>query len=266
MTELTSAQRLTLQAKILCTLCWKLAQCGAETRLIMQSAQIMSKALGIVPTALELGFDRTGVHVKLSSRGHSVHEYRAIAHFGINLYAVSALYRLCLKAERGECGSLSAIYQAIEHVPLKTYPQPMIIALAALAAAGFTLLNGGTLSAAGCAATGGLGLMLCRLMMLKRRFFEIFAVMCAALVGSLGAGLCGQLFRLAPEQISLGLMATSLLLVPGFPLMNGFLDIFKGYLATGIIRLCYGLTIIFGAAIGLLGGIELLALLQEVTC
>lgn len=244
-----------LQAKILCTLCWKLAQCGAETRLIMQCGQIMSKALGVPEDNLELGFDRTGVHIKVSTDGQSVHEYRAISHFGINMFAVSALYQLCLQVEEGHGGSLDAIYQRIKDIKLKTYPLPLITLAAAGAAACFTLLNGGTAAAALCATIGGLSLMLCRLLMLKRRYFENFAVMCAAFVGGLLAALCAHLLTLSHTQLSLSLMATSLLLVPGFPLMNGFLDIFKGYLATGIIRLCYGLTIIFAASIGLMGAI-----------
>ncbi len=250
------AALLGLKAKILCLLGWKLAQCGAETRLIMQSVQIMVKALQLKAEDCEFGFDRTGVHVKLSHAGHSAHEYRAISHFGINMSAVSAIYRLCLAAEKSQDGvDAKAIYQQIKDIKLKTYPVFLTASTAAAAAACFTALNGGTANAALAACAGGLLLMVTRLQLLKRRYFEIFAVMCAAFTGCLGAAATACLLGLPAEQINLAMMAASLLLVPGFPFMNGFLDIFKGYLATGITRLTYALTIIFGAAIGIMGAI-----------
>ena len=52
-------------------------------------------------------------------------------------------------------------------------------------------------------------------------------------------------------------MATTLLLVPGFPFMNGFLDVFKGYMDVGISRLINASVLIMAAAIGLIGTVYL---------
>ena len=126
-------------------------------------------------------------------------------------------------------------------------------AAAALAAAAFAYLNGGDLGVCLSAIMGGLVLMFCRFLFIKRGFFESFTFMLSACIGSFVSSLTAHyIFACTPEHVTLAATATTLLLVPGFPLLNGFLDIFKGYVPIGLIRLVIATVLVISAALGLL--------------
>ena len=94
--------------------------------------------------------------------------------------------------------------------------------------------------------------MYARFSFIKKGFFESFTFMLAAFIGSLTAALCAQyIFNLEHSQVILAASATTLLLVPGFPLINGFLDIFKGYVPIGMTRLSIAMVLVISASIGL---------------
>lgn len=70
--------------------------------------------------------------------------------------------------------------------------------------------------------------------------------------------MCTYVLNASADETRLAIMATTLLLVPGFPYMNGFLDIFKGYLEIGVMRLIYSIILTACAASGLLGALYLM--------
>ena len=47
-------------------------------------------------------------------------------------------------------------------------------------------------------------------------------------------------------------MVSLLLLVPGFPFINGVLDLFKGYIAMGTVRLIHTLILISSVSLGII--------------
>lgn len=243
---------ISLKAKLLCTLGWRMALCGAETRLIIQSVRQMGVDLGL--SEIDLGLSRTGLVVKVRSGTEYCVEFKEISAFGINMSSLTELNRICLDVSAGKLKDPQEIFHAIEAVNPKHYNQKLLIVIEALAAGLFAFLNGATPQVMGCSVVGGLLLMIVRFSLLKRGFFESFAFMCSAFCGSILALLSAKLlFNLSPEQTSLAIMSTSLLLVPGFPFMNGFLDIFKGYVDMGISRIIHAFVLTSAAAIGLIG-------------
>ena len=252
MVQTVNASELSLKAKLLCTLGWRMALCGAETRLIIQSVRQMGVDLGL--SEVDLGLSRTGLVVKVHSGSEYSVEFKEISAFGINMSSLTDLNRICLDVSAGKLRDPKEIFQAIEAVEPKHYNQKLLTVIESLAAGLFAFLNGATLQVMACSVIGGLLLMIVRFSLLKRGFFESFAFMCSAFCGSILALFAAKLlFNLSAEQTSLALMSTSLLLVPGFPYMNGFLDIFKGYVDMGISRIIHAFVLTSAAAIGLIG-------------
>lgn len=240
---------LALKAKLLCTLAWRLAQAGAETRLIVQSLKKVSFALNIKDN--EIGISRSGVIVKLTKGNETVIEYKEIKFLGINMYQVSALHQICLKVEKGELLDPKEILHKIRATRPIHYPKPLLIIIEAIAAGAFAYLNGASIAACICAIIGGIVVMATRFCCIKRRFFENFAFMLAAFLGCSTSFICANFIaHIAPDEIPRCMIATSLILVPGFPYINGFLDVFKGYIDIGVIRLFNSFVLTMSAAIG----------------
>ncbi len=247
---------LKLRARLLCTLGWRMAVAGAETRLIVQSVTTMAKTLSV--TRLDLTLTRACIQVKLTSHLNEVFESRQISSFGINMRSLTLLHQICLKAAAGGYDSVEEIYHAIRAVRPRTYNHKLLILLEGLAAAAFAYLNGGTATAAAAALAGGLTVMLVRFALQRRGFYDKFVFIAAACCGCLTACLAGCLLQCEAPEGRLAVMASILILVPGFPYMNGFLDVFKGCTDIGINRLIQSAVLTGSAALGLLGALCLI--------
>lgn len=242
---------LALKAKLLATLGWRLASCGAETRLIVQSVKKMAHDLGC--NSIDMSITRDGILVKLR-KGHLVSvEFKEVKHFAINMDSLARLHEICLKVSEGKLRDLQKIFLAIRAVRPRHYNHKHIIFIEAAAGAGFAYLNGGNLAVCISALVGGIVLMFARFAFIKRGFFESFTFMLSAFLGSLTACAVAHFgFDTSTTETILAATATTLLLVPGFPLINGFLDIFKGYVPIGLTRLVIASVLVISAAIGLL--------------
>ena len=203
--------------------------------------------------SVDLGISRDGIIVKLR-KGHQVSvEFMEVKHFAINMDSVARLHEICLQVSEGKLTDLNKIFLAIRAVRPRHYRHQYLIVIEALAAAAFAYLNGGDLGVCLSAIMGGLVLMFCRFLFIKRGFFESFTFMLSACIGSFVSSLTAHyIFACTPEHVTLAATATTLLLVPGFPLLNGFLDIFKGYVPIGLIRLVIATVLVISAALGLL--------------
>ena len=243
-------------AEVLCTLGKHLALYGAETRLIVQSVKEMAADLGLLK--IDLALTRTGITVKIIKGQAKVIEFAEITSFGINMSALTSLHQICLEVKEGKLKDPEEILLAINAVKAGSYDKSLLILIEAVAASAFAFLNGGNLAIMAATFCGGLLLMFIRFFLLKRGFFECFAFTVSAFCGSSFTLLVAKcLLHLPTPEISIAVMATTLLLVPGFPFMNGFLDVFKGYMDVGISRLINASVLIMAAAIGLIGTVYL---------
>lgn len=241
---------LALKARLLATLGWRMASSGAETRLISHSVKKMAHDLGC--TSIDMSLTRNGIIVKLRKGRLVSVEFMEIKHFAINMDSVSRLNTVCHDVSSGRLTDHERILLAIRAVRPRHYDHNLLIVLEAIAGACFAGLNGGNTAICLSALIGGLFLMYARFSFIKKGFFESFTFMLAAFTGSLTAALCAQyIFNLEHSQVILAASATTLLLVPGFPLINGFLDIFKGYVPIGMTRLSIAMVLVISASIGL---------------
>ena len=257
-----SHDELALKTKLLATLGWRMASCGAETRLIVQSVKKMAHDLGC--RNVELSISRDGILVKLR-RGHQVSvEFKEVKHFAINMDSLARLHQICLRVSDGTLSDPKQIFLAIRAVRPRHYNHNHIIFIEAIAGACFAYLNGGNTNVCAAALIGGIFLMFSRFLFIKRGFFESFTFMLSAWIGSLVAGLiCLFGFHSGASEVILSATATTLLLVPGFPLINGFLDIFKGYVPIGLTRLVIAGVLVVSSSIGLLTSHFILRLLMN---
>lgn len=247
----TGEGELALKAKLLATLGWRMASYGAETRLIVQSVKKMAHDLDC--HSVDLSITRDGIIVKLR-RGYEVAvEFKEIKQFAINMDALARLHHICLFVSDGKLTDPKKIYHAIRAVRPRHYSRNQLIVIEALAGGCFAYLNGGTLAVCLSAIIGGLFLMYSRFAFIKRGFFESFTFMLSACIGSLIASLvCHYGFQVSADETLIAATCTTLLLVPGFPMLNGFLDIFKGYVPIGLTRLVIAAVLVISAAVGLL--------------
>lgn len=252
-----SYKRAQNHAKLLSLLASKLAQAGAETRLIIQSIKQVEHGLGI--KGAELGFTKVGIMIKIPHEKGDVIEFKEIQRFGINMSIVTALHQISLDVEHGLYTKEEEVLKLIESVKPFSYNMYLLIFIEAIAAACFSYLNGGNYNVAISAFCGGLVLMATRFFFVKAMFFENFAFIVAAFTGCMTSFIVSYfIVGASMEEVSLSIMATTLILVPGFPFVNGFLDIFKGYVEIGQIRLLYSLVLTASAAIGLLGALSIM--------
>ena len=244
------------KAEVLCVLGKHLAHYGAETRLIVQSVKEMAADLGLLK--IDLALTRTGITVKIIKEHDQVIEFAEITAFGINMGALTKLHQICLNVKAGKLKDPQEILQAINAVKAKTYDKRLLILIEAIAASAFAFLNGGNLAIMAATFCGGLILMFVRFYLLSRGFFECFVFTVSAFCGSTFTLIVAKcLMALPTNEISIAVMSTTLLLVPGFPFMNGFLDVFKGYMDVGISRLVNASVLTMAAAIGLIGTVYL---------
>lgn len=245
------AADLRMKVKVVALIGARLARYGAETRLILNSMDQLARYLHL--DKAQCGFDSQGTKVTCEGPSGQVFYYAKVTHYGINMAAVSEYHRICLKAARGDYQNLRELHDDVIRVQPKTYPRPLITAVECLAACAFCFLNHGGPLVCLCAAFGALLLMLTRFALQDWGYFESFRVMAAAFAGGLGATAAAALLHLPFAGAALAVLSTSLLLVPGFPMITGFLDVFKGYTSAGLLRLSHALIIITYAAFGIIG-------------
>lgn len=242
---------LALKAKLLSTLGWRMASVGAETRLIVQSVKKMSHDLGC--RNIDLSISRDGIMVKLRRGRNIAVDFKEIKHFAINMDSLSRLHQICLRVSNGSLSDPHQIFLAIRAVRPRHYQHKQLIFIEAIAGGCFAYLNGGNAAVCLSALIGGLFLMYYRFLFIRRGFFESFTFMLCACIGSSVAALCCHyLFNGTQSNVILAATASTLLLVPGFPLINGFLDIFKGHVPIGLNRIVIALVLVVSAAVGLL--------------
>ena len=256
-------EQLKLKGEILCALGTSLAKCGAETRLIINQTEQVARSFNL--QQCEINLSRSQMTVSINENGVRLYFSGKIPAFGINMASLTALNTICLDIISRKITDLHEMKEKILAVKGSTYKKIKLVFIEALAAAAFAYLNGGNYKVSCAAFAGGLVLMAVRFSLIKEGFFAVFAFMCSAFMGC-SVTFATSLFALDATfpETKLAVMATTLLLVPGYPLMNGFLDVFKGYLETGTFRLQHAAVLTMAAATGLLGAMSLTTWLYNV--
>ncbi|WP_028049253.1 threonine/serine exporter ThrE family protein [Cellulomonas sp. URHD0024] len=211
--------------------------------------------------ARALGIDRHEALVTLteitttSHRGASfrteVTEVRAV---GINVDRLAALERLAGRLDATGPATVEDVNAVLDRISDKPplYPVALNALWAAIACAAFSFLNhGGVVEILGVFLGALLGQALRRTMV--HRGFNVFAVtMICALVACLGYLAFVSLveaFGATGVPHEAGYISAVLFLIPGFPLVTGFLDLAKMDFSAGVARLTYAVMVLTSAAL-----------------
>ena len=175
---------------------------------------------------------------------------RHLPAFGVNMRAVEAIGQIATDLTAGR----ATLKQATERLTVvesgvRTYPRILVIAGMALTTACLARLFGGDeLSCAIALVAGGLGTAL-RLELGRRGVNPFMIAFLTAVVSGL-VGALGVRFVM-PATPDLCIIAPSMIIVPGVPLINGVWDCVRNHMSLGLSRLSAALLTTLAIATGL---------------
>lgn len=183
--------------------------------------------------------------VVVSAPGESVSAtvVRPIARPGVNLLRVSEAMALAERVARGVVvpAEFAAALERVKALP-SPYGRWMTVAAAAGAAAGFAGAMGGDWGSVGIAAlAAAIGQALRTRLQARKVAVGLVTLVCAmlsAFIASVGLRLGYS------ESVSPALLASVVYMVPGLPLINGFIDAYSfKYVLVGVERMLYAAVI-----------------------
>jgi uncharacterized membrane protein YjjP (DUF1212 family) len=211
--------------------------------------------------ARALGIDRHEALVTLteitttSHRGPSFRtEVIEVRTIGVNVDRLTSLEHLAGRVEASGHASVEEVTAELDRIADKPplYPVVLNALWAAIACAAFSFLNsGGVVEVLGVLVGAFLGQAL-RRTMLHRGFNQFGVTMLCATFACLGyLGFVGllQATGVTGTGHDAGYVSAVLFLIPGFPLVTGFLDLAKLDFSAGVARLTYALMILTSAAL-----------------
>jgi uncharacterized membrane protein YjjP (DUF1212 family) len=210
-----------------------LMECGASVKVIEEGARLVVRGLGARPIGLRTGY--ASLTLTISGGGHRVTRMRPVGRHAVNHRLDRAVRQLALDvaAKGGTHAQARARLDAlIDETP---HYAPSIVALGTGAAcAGFGQLLGMDWAATGPVLAAGAVGQAARHRLFHRgvNVFVMAAIVAflAATLGGLGASFLGS------ADATLAAVASTLLLVPGFPATNAQTDIMDGFPTVGSAR------------------------------
>lgn len=172
---------------------------------------------------------------------------RNIPHYGVNFSTVSKISVLSWELTEGKITRPNfeqAIAQTAHVVPYPEWVQFLLVSLATAALA--KIFNGNHLEFAITFSAALLGVY-ARSWLLKRHYNHYLSWFIGAFISTSVVNLCRH-FGMDHHQAALN--ACVLWLIPGVPLINGFLDILEGHIVSGWAKLAMGAMLIFMIAVG----------------
>jgi uncharacterized membrane protein YjjP (DUF1212 family) len=209
-----------------------LMQHGAESALIENLTRRLGLALGV--DRVEAGIFANCVVLTTMSAGHGVTTVRRSQDRGINMHFVTEIQRAVLAVEAGEL-DLAGYRTRVEGIVPFHYPRWLVSLAIGVSCAAFARLAGADWIGSGVVvAASGIAMYL-RLQVARLHFSPVVSFFVAAFAATSLAGLA-EVWNLGSTPHA-AIASCVLLLVPGFPLINGVSDLVKGYMSTGIARL-----------------------------
>jgi uncharacterized membrane protein YjjP (DUF1212 family) len=211
--------------------------------------------------ACKLGFDAVSVSLSLDDVIMSFHRggdritaIREIRSPGINAARIAALEQLARTVEPGAApGGVAVKLAQIESATLLYSPMQTTAAVG-VASGAFAFLNGAAPPEMIATAIGGAIGQYLRSWLSRRHFNHHGVAGLSALVASTAYVLAATLMPYAGlgfAHYSVGLIASVLFLVPGFPLIAGLFDLLQYQTVAAVSRLAYGVMMLLAVALGL---------------
>jgi uncharacterized membrane protein YjjP (DUF1212 family) len=246
--EQREAARLCVETALL------LMQHGAESALIESLARRLGLALGV--DRVEAGVFANCIVLTTLTERHCITTVRRSEDRGINMHVVTQVQRAVLAAEAGEV-EVGGYRRRLEAVRPLHYPRWLVSLAIGVSCACFARLAHADLPSCGAVVVASGAAMYTRQLGSRLHFSPLISFFAAAFVATALTGLAAALGIGATPRVAAA--ASVLLLVPGFPLINGVSDLVKGYMSTGIARLAYATLLSAAACAGILLAMALLA-------
>lgn len=208
-----------------------LMQHGAESVLVESVARRLGLALGVDQVDVALMANAITVSTTCGDRAQTL--VRRNEDRGINMHVVTEVQRTMLDVEAGQLQA-DAVGARLDAIQPMRYPRGIVAVMIGLSCACFARLAGADL--AGCTLTfvAAAIAMLVRQQLAHLHFSPIVNFAITAFVAT-SVALQGIAYEIGAKP-KLALVASVLLLVPGFPLINAVSDMVKGYINTGLSR------------------------------
>ncbi len=233
----------------------RLFRCGAETRLIVQTSERVAKACN---SNAVIVVDPGKISVKVEYQGEVYETFVPSPRISINMGSLVSYVRLCRQLENGQI-SPAELAKKISEVKIKSYNPLLLVIAIGLATGAFSYINGGSADASYTGILAGMITMASRVLMQKAMLFPLFIFTICGFLGTFTSFLIGTyIFELDYYNLVIAMVVSLLLLIPGFPFINGILDLFKGYVTMGISRLIDTFMLISAVCLGIMMAFSLL--------
>ena len=201
---------------------------GAETILVEQTAQRLGKALGM--GSIQMSLIPSAIVLTTLYNNQSVTTTRSVHHKPINMSIVCDVQKMVIQVEKNKYDS-HFVNMTIKEILPNHYNRWLVVFMIGIACASFAILQGGDVSSFFITFFVASIAMFIRQELNKKRFVMIITFGVTAFLATIFA----SLFMLLKTTSSPNIVYASsvLLLVPGVPFVNSFLDAFKGYLSMG---------------------------------
>lgn len=232
-----------------------LMESGADTNRIVRNMKRVGVFMKIPERRLQIHITFTTIMVNINTGDKSITNFQKCYRHGVDMTAISGISKLSWRAIEQDY-SLNEFEKELRFICLRRryYKKPLVMISAGLACGGFSLLFGGDLLAfvytSICAMIGYWTRMKCNLL----NFNSYASIAISAFV----ATICAYFIHFLPTQTPWHpLIACSLFIVPGIPLINAIDDLVDNFITAGMTRAMNTLLMIGSMTFGIAFAIKL---------
>ena len=237
------------KAELILTVGQLLMENGADTTQIVRDMKRVAAFMGIDEAKFHLHIMFTTLMLNISDEHHSHTSFRKCPKHGVNMRIISAISQLTWRALR-EHYTLDEFKSELESVGKRPrYPHWLMILAAGTGCASFCTLFGCDLNAAIYTMISAIIGKIVQMQCAERFGINPYVSMTFAAFAALSVA---DLMHLLPTSTPWHpMIAASLFLVPGVPIINAFSDMLNTYLIVGTARILHTLIIVGSTAFGL---------------
>ena len=226
---------------------------GAESKLIEQTSQRMGAALGM--DSVEMSLIPSAIVLSTLTPNQSVTTTLMAHHKPINMSIVYDVQRICIDLEK-EHHAIETVTERLEKINPNYYNRWLVIFMVGFSCASFAYLAGADIVAFFITFLASSVAMAVRQELAKHKFISLIIFAITAFVATVVASL--SYFEGISSTPSIAISSSVLLLVPGFPFINSFLDAVKGFLSMGWGRWLQATLLTLATSMGIIFAMSLL--------
>lgn len=230
-----------------------LLQHGAESMLVEQLSTRLGLALGM--DSVESSISANAVVLTTIKEGRCLTSTRKNIDRGINMHVVTEVQYIVIMVEH-QLLDIRDVRKRFEHIRPLRYPRALVVLMVGLSCACFCKLNGGGWNGSLVAFFASAVAMYFRQVMTHRQLNPLINFCFTAFIATSVSGGLLQLSAFSQTSV-ISMAASTLLLVPGFPLINAVADMFKGHVNTGLARWAMATLLTLATCLGVVMALSL---------